>query len=593
MKRIFLLVVGVFLFYINISAQVSSEITVDELKEHVNYLASDKLEGRRAGSEGGLLAAEYIKTQLQQLGLKLLDEEGFQPFKITTSVKLGDENYLKAAGFEGKLEEDFIPVNFSSNASLKAKVDFVGYGIKYDSDTLKWNDYSDIDVKDKWVIVLRGTPDSLSLGQIPDDFGSLYKKVITAKDNGAAGVIFVSGKTFDSEDELMDLGSDLKFTNSAIPVIHVKRNFIDKFLAPHEIAIELLENQILQSESPYSISFDDEIDAQTEIVKVEKETRNVVALLNGSDPQLADQYIVIGSHYDHLGYGGPGSGSRRPNENAIHNGADDNASGVAANIEIIERLSLNKEKIRRSIIFAAFGAEEMGLIGSKEFVENLPVEKDKIVCMFNFDMLGRLDSNDTGLAVGGTGTAKEFDDMLEETLKSSPLEIKKTPEGYGPSDHASFYANDIPVLFFFTGAHEDYHTPDDDAEKINYIGEKLIADFAYDLVVDIANSDEALTYQEAGPKTQQSSRPKFKVTLGIMPDVASTDIQGLKAEAVIEGRPAYNAGMQKGDIIVAMEGKPVGDIYEYMARLADFKPGQRISVEVLRDGKTKILIVEL
>ncbi len=593
MQRSFIVAISFVLFIINGFAQESPDITVDELKGHVYFLADDELEGRKPGTGGDIKAAEYIREHLLQSGVELLGDNGFQKFFVTTSVKLGENNKLNFEGNEGKVEEDFVPVNFSANASLKSSVVFVGYGIKYEGENLKWDDYAGVDVNGKWVIILRGTPDSLSTGSIPDDFGSLTKKVITAKDNGAAGIIFVSGKEFDADDNLMDITRDMKITTFDIPVLQVKRDFLDKVLANYEVAIELLENQIQQSESPYSINLETEISAETEIVKVEKETTNIIGMVKGSDPALSDQYIVIGAHYDHLGYGGPGSGSRSPNEHSIHNGADDNASGSSAILEIIEKAAANKDKLKRSIIFAAFGAEEMGLIGSKEFVEKPPVELDKIDAMFNFDMVGRLDSNNTGLAVGGTGTAVEFDSLLDENLENYPLEIKRTPEGYGPSDHASFYAQDIPVLFFFTGAHEDYHKPSDDSDKLNYAGEKLITDFAYDILIEVANAEKRLTYQEAGPKTQESSRPNFKVTLGIMPDVSSSDIQGLKAEAVIEGRPAYKAGMQKGDIIVAMEGKPVNDIYEYMARLADFKPGQRITVEVMRDGKKEILIVEL
>jgi len=213
--------------------------------------------------------------------------------------------------------------------------------------------------------------------------------------------------------------------------------------------------------------------------------------------------------------------------------------------------------------------------------------------MINLDMVGRLDSETRALSIGGSGTAIGFEEMVDPIVDEHGLKANYAPEGYGPSDHASFYARDIPVLSFMTSMHGDYHTPQDDIELINLKGQKIVSDLIYSIVVHLANRDETLVFQEAGPKTRQSMRRRFKVTLGIMPDVAATDIKGLRANVVIPDRPAAQAGMKKGDIIVAMEGKSVNDIYEYMHRLSDFQPGQRISIEVMRDGEKVILIVEL
>jgi Zn-dependent M28 family amino/carboxypeptidase len=325
---------------------------------------------------------------------------------------------------------------------------------------------------------------------------------------------------------------------------------------------------------------------------LQKKTQNVEFMIEGSDPILKGEYIVIGAHYDHLGYGGSGSGSRRPDTNAIHYGADDNASGVSSVLEIAEKLYAYKSALKRSVLVYLFGAEEMGLLGSKHLVNNPNIELSKMKHMINLDMVGRL-GEDKGLTVGGTGTAAGIEDILNKLSEGHNLNIKTSPEGYGPSDHASFYSKDVPVLFFFTGIHEDYHTPADVPGKINYEGMKSINNMVYDLVVELANLDEALAYQEAGPKTRETSRRKFKVTLGIMPDVSGSGVKGLTADAVMEGRPADLAGMKKGDVIVAMEGKPVNDIYEYMSRLSEFKPGQRISVDVMRDGEKVVLIVDL
>jgi hypothetical protein len=291
--------------------------------------------------------------------------------------------------------------------------------------------------------------------------------------------------------------------------------------------------------------------------------------------------------------GGPGSGSRRPDTLAVHNGADDNASGTAAIMEIIERLAAMQPHPRRSIVFASFSAEEMGLLGSKEFVNHPPVDLSKVQAMVNLDMVGRLDPKTHGISIGGVGTAKGLEDRVRKYTEQHGLHATFSQEGYGPSDHASFYTKDIPVLFFFTGINEDYHTPDDDADRINYEGEKQVADCVADIVADLANGDERLAFTEAGPKQPKEGRRRFKVTLGIMPDVTGGDGSGLRVDAVMDGRPAKVAGMLKGDVIVSMEGKSVTNIYDYMARLSECKSGQRISVEVRRGDEVKVLIVQL
>jgi aminopeptidase YwaD len=233
----------------------------------------------------------------------------------------------------------------------------------------------------------------------------------------------------------------------------------------------------------------------------------------------------------------------------------------------------------------------MGTLGAEFFTRHSLVPLEQIKFMFNFDMVGRLDSN--VLTLYGTGTAVGLENMLREHAERYHLDLSMLPEGLGPSDHARFYAESIPVLMFFTGLHEDYHTPADDADKLNYPGQKRLTEFAYDVILDAANQEEAFIFQEAGPKTRNISRRKFKVTLGIMPDIAGIEKRGMRVDAVTPGRPAANAGMRVGDIIIFIEGKSVRDVYEYMHRLSEFQVGQRISVEVLRGDEKVILIVEL
>lgn len=573
----------------------SPEITVEELKGHIGYLASDDLEGRKPGTPGIEKAANYIVEQLKKLEATPAGDDYFQTLEIVTEMKLGEGNMLSFGGFKGKVEEDFIPLNISENGEVTASAVFVGYGFQIDEDSLKWDDYSEMDTEGKWVIIMRGSPSGAGgHGADPyENHSSLRKKILTARDNKAAGVMFVTGKEFQEADDLIKLSFSRRETPAGLPALHIKREVFNSLIADAGITIDDLEKNINEIKAPASFELDVEINGVADLERIKAATRNVTAIIEGNDPVLKDEFILIGAHYDHLGYGGVGSGSRAPDTVAIHNGADDNASGTAAAIEVFEKLAANKNELKRSILFMAFTAEEMGLVGSKYFADNPFVDLDKINFMINMDMVGRLDNDTKNLTVGGTGTAVGLEDMLKTHVDKSGLNVKYSSEGYGPSDHASFYAKDIPVMFVFTGVHEDYHTPQDDAHLINYEGEKVVADLVYDVAFDIANQTDALVYQEAGPKEPQNTYKRFKVTLGIMPDVASSDVKGVRADAVIEGRPAYNAGMQKGDIIIAMEGKSVNDIYDYMNRLADFEPGQRISVDVKRGDETVVLIVDL
>jgi Zn-dependent M28 family amino/carboxypeptidase len=323
-------------------------------------------------------------------------------------------------------------------------------------------------------------------------------------------------------------------------------------------------------------------------------TPNVIAIIEGNDPLLKNEFIVIGAHFDHLGFGGWGSGSRMPDTTAIHNGADDNASGTAGIIELAERLAASAKDFKRSIVVMAFGAEEMGLLGSQFFVSNPLIDLKKVKAMINFDMIGRLDPDKNSIMLAGTGTATEMEDFLANFEENSNLSFGHSPEGYGASDHASFYASGVPVMFFSTGAHEDYHTPFDDADKINYEGEKQILDYAYGIIVDLVNRDDNLTFQEAGPRKKTTGYGRgLKVKLGIMPDFTSSENNGLGVGGVTNGGPASKAGMQKGDRIIAIDGLEIANIYDYMNRLKKLKPGQTISVDVIRNNEKKVLVVVL
>ena len=332
---------------------------------------------------------------------------------------------------------------------------------------------------------------------------------------------------------------------------------------------------------------------------VERTTHNILAVLPGKDKQLKNEYIVVGSHYDHLGLGGQGSGSRRPDTLGVHPGADDNASGDAVVLELAKYFK--KVRSPRSIIFAFFGAEEQGLVGSKQFLEwmkqaddqrkNLPADQEGIVAMVNLDMVGRM--RDNAMSVSGTGTSSAFKAMAEAAAEQTKLNISCTPDGYGPSDHASFVAQDIPVLFLTTGGHMEYHTPDDVPSTLNYDGMQQTLDFSKELITRLASMPTTPDYISV-PSSNTMKHAKFKVTLGLMPDVMGVSrIPGLRADIVVAGKPAHTAGIRSGDIIQEIDGKPVKNMDDYMQRLSELEPDTTIPVKVLRNEEILTFQVHL
>lgn len=334
--------------------------------------------------------------------------------------------------------------------------------------------------------------------------------------------------------------------------------------------------------------------------KTEKRTtHNIMAVLPGNDKRLRHEYIVVASHYDHLGMGGQGSGSRRPDTLGVHPGADDNASGDAVVLQLARHFKMTGTP--RSIIFAFFGAEEQGLVGSKAFLEwmkqpdgrriNLPNQIKDIVSMVNLDMVGRMRNH--AMSVSGTGTSSQFKTMVEKVAEQNGLHVSCIPDGYGPSDQASFVAADIPVLFLTTGGHMEYHTPADVPSTLNYDGMQQTLVFTRELVARIVAMPTTPDYISV-PSTQTMKHAKFKVTLGLMPDVmGASDKPGLRADIVVAGKPAHQAGIRSGDIIQEIDGKPVKDINEYMERLAELQAGTTIPVKVLRGEETLLFQVHL
>ena len=586
----------IFLLILLSNVVFSQEIrtSASDLQEYVTFLASDSLKGRKPGTKEINVAATYIRDHFKSAGLKLLGEDGFQWFEIVTDVKLGDKNALALGEYDALLKKDFIPLSFSTNSTVNSPVIFAGYGFDIDLDSLKWSDYKGVDVKGKWVMIFRADPDLDNPDSKFIAYGDVRSKVLTAKDQGASGLLLVTPKGVDKEDKLMPLVVENNEVKGGIPIVSITREFADRLLKKRGITIDSLERILVSSKAPKSFETGETVIGTVDLVVEHQRTANVMALIEGSDPKLKNEYLVVGGHYDHLGYGGKGSGSRTPDTIAVHNGADDNASGTAMVMELAKKLAPEKGNIKRSILFVTFSSEEIGLLGSKYFVNHPPVELKKMKAMFNFDMVGRFEKEKNSISVSGTGTSVEADSILKSLEQKLPFAVVHSPDGFGPSDHAAFYSSDIPVFYFNTGVHTDYHTPFDDVEKLDFDAEMKIGDFAASVILGVDNLPEALTFKVSGKKENSGrSGRRLKVTLGIMPDFAGTEKKGLRIDGVTKDGPADKGGMKKGDIIIAINGMQVGNIYEYMSRLQKLKLGTTISVEIIREEKNQILIIQL
>ncbi|MCU0458884.1 MAG: M20/M25/M40 family metallo-hydrolase [Bacteroidales bacterium] len=588
MKTIFIISAAIFITACAGTGKKGT-ITSEELTQITGELASDRFSGRGTGTGGDSLAALYIKKEFLKAGVEPFSGSGLQTFAVNVAAEAGASNRLSVDGNEYATGIDFMPLALTSNSALEAPVVFCGYGLLPSGDTLHRDDFAGVDVSGKWALVLRGYPESDPESKGYASLSTDRLKVLNAREKGAAGVLLVSGEKWDMADNL-DKPSRSE-SGAGIPVLQVNRSVADAILKGSSGTLAELEEKASQAKTHTALTAVAAVSAEAEVVKKEALTSNVVMTIRGES--IPDEYLVIGAHYDHLGMGGPGSSSRTPDTVAVHYGADDNASGVALMIELAERLAASGDNPARSIIFVAFSGEEMGLLGSKHFVENTGIDPSAINLMINLDMVGRMKEGN-GLQVAGVGTAAGLRDTVMAYADTTAVSLAFTSEGYGPSDHSSFYGKNIPVLSLTTGAHLDYHTPFDTPEKLNYEGMVKIGDLLYNIVSSAAGQTARLAFTEAGPKQPTGPMSRRRgITLGIMPDFAGNVQNGLRADFVTPGKPAALGGMLKGDIIVAIDEKPVGNIEDYMFRLSQLKPGQMITVEVLRNDERELLLIQL
>jgi len=572
------------------SPNFEKEITRGEIQSIVQFLASDSLEGRYPGTEDDSALTHYIARQFDRAGLVAGEQEGIQTFPVPIRVKPGPVISLSVEGKPLSKNNDFIVSSFSASGTTSAPAVFAGYGFIIDTDSMQWNSYRGVDLQDCWVILFTGHPGPDQQEKSFRDYTPLRNKALEAADRGAAGVIFIDPPGKNPQDTL-HFYNDRK-PPMDIPILHMARQAANTHIFSQKgYTVEALQKEIEKEMVPLSLVIEREIEAVTEIITETIQTHNVFASMKGSVPSYAGEYIMIGAHHDHLGRGGKGSSSRQPDTMAIHYGADDNASGVTGVIQISENLVSRSPA--RSFIFATFGAEELGLLGSRYFADHPPVAINRVKTMINLDMVGRL-RKDRRLRIGGVGTSPIFRSLIDTVNKKYEFRIQYSREGYGPSDHASFYAKDIPVLFISTGAHSDYHTPADTPSELNYEGMVEVISFIADLAYELGDYRDFIPYSRAGPKAASPSRHGYgEVTLGLMPDVTYEGNKGMPVMFVSEGKPAAIGGMKDGDTIKALDGKPVGNVYDYMTRLGKLEKGQNVIVTVKRKQDTLDLLIQL
>jgi aminopeptidase YwaD len=586
-----------------ISVTKGAQLSAERAAKHIQVLASDNLQGRRAGTTYADEAAAYIEKEFRSYGLKPASSAGFlQPFTFVAAVKLGAGNsfQVKTVGATRSLKvgDEFMPLAFSSSEPAAGEVVFAGYGIS--APELQFDSYTGVDPKGKIVMILRGSPDGDNPHGRFADYTQpgleIQNKTLKAREKGARGVIFVSAENKFSEDRLSRLHHDLNFLDSGVPTVVVSREAATSLLASSQIPLADAEAKAKDPGSALVLK-GETVDFKMDVIKVNGKSANVVGVLQGSDPQLSSEYVIIGAHYDHLGLGGPESLAANP-EGQIHHGADDNASGTAGVLELARVLASERGKIKRSIMFITFSGEELGLLGSGAYTKNPIVPLGSTIAMLNMDMIGRL--RNSSLFIGGVGTSPAWKPLIQKlngTIQvastgpgngsGSRFQLSFGEDGFGPSDHQSFYVRDIPVLFFFTGAHDDYHKPTDTADKINAEGLKQVAELVGDLALSVANEPQRIAFTKVKVEQKPTGRG-FRVYLGTVPNY-SDQSDGMKLDGVRPGSPAEKAGLRAGDFIVKLGKTPVKNVYDYTYALGEMRAGEEVEVAIRRDGKEMIL----
>jgi len=588
----------------------STAIANKRIGEDIKYLASDQLKGRQPGTPEMKLAEDYILQAFKEAGLKPGGSEDsyLQTFDVTnrraSHTINADTTHLRLTTPTGEslsleYEQQFVPMVYKESYKLEdLSVAFVGYGINASREH-NYNEYRNLNVEGKVVVMIRGEPqqtrvDSVFDGEDTSRYSYLQTKVDAAIAAKAAAIILVNdaGRAFDN-DSADDLASASQFgrVTKEIPFVHMKRQTFNEMLKQSPVytaigdplsSLSEIESEIDATLEPLSQTLSDwQIKMAAEFIEVKTTTSNIIGIVQGAGA-LAEETIVVGAHYDHLGMGDYGSRSRDAGK-AIHNGADDNATGTAAVMELARRFGKRTQTPTRRIVFICFSAEELGLVGSKHYVDNSVVPIEQTVAMVNFDMIGYL--REDSLLMFGWDTATDFDAMLIESNENVGLTLVKPPTGFGGSDHMAFNAQKIPNVFFNTGLTGVYHTPDDDFEAINVPG-----------VVRIIGLSEAflkqLTTSEQRPQYAQPRRPSKDVKLGIAISI-DQKTERLTIERLVEDSLAQKAGVEVGDQIMAFNGTTKVDSHRRLSREIKRASGKVVQIILDRDGEAVVLDLDL
>ena len=555
------------------------------------------MEGRGPGTSGLARASSLIEHRYKTLALQPAGTNGYvQPFTVTTGAKLKADNSLVVVDGSTKqplaINQDFEPISFSSSGSFTGPMVFVGYGAS--ADEFQYDDYAGVDVKDKIVVLLRYEPETFSAKtghQGLTQHSQLVTKAINARNHGAKAVIFVNGKLADSEeDSLMRFGGVSGPEDVGIMLLQVKNSVADSWFKAAGKSLAEVQQQINASGKPASFAFPAtlQLALTIDIEQTHARVDNVLAYLPGK----SDQYIIIGAHYDHLGRGD--SNSLAPSQiGQIHPGADDNASGTAGVLELARLFAPLKGQLDRGILFMNFSGEELGLLGSAYWVKNPTMPLDHCVAMINMDMIGRI--RDNKIFIGGVGTGSTFVPILEAAQKKADFKIEYSPGGYSASDHTSFVASKIPVLFFFSGLHADYHKPSDTWDKINAASAAQLLNMVADVMLQLASAPQPPQFVVvAGEKPMGgiSGGGGYGPYFGSIPDFGEVK-DGVRFSDVRPGSPAAKAGLKAGDILVQFGDKPIHNLYDFTDALRRSKVGQTVEVKVLRDGQPLTVSVTL
>ena len=567
----------------------------------VKLLTEPKMEGRGDGSKGLARAEHVLEARYKSLGLEPAGSHGyFQPFAVTTGAKLKGKNRLVFENGKNntdlKLQQDYVPLSFSRSAAETAPLVFAGFGIT--APEFDYDDYAGMEVKDKFVVVLRYEPKGFvakTMSASLTRHAGVVTKAINARNHGAKGVILVNGQLNEGEEDVLTrFGSVSGPEDVGILLVQVKNAAADEWFRAAGKSLQQVQVAINTNTKPASFAFPDSM--QVSLAVAIENTRTTVNNVLAYMPGKTDEYVVLGAHYDHLGRGT--FDSLAPSQiGQIHPGADDNASGTAGLLELARVLSPLKGQLDRGILFASFAGEELGLLGSAAWVKDPTKPLDKAVAMLNMDMIGRIQDNK--VYVGGVGTGSDFQKILEQARGDSPLKFEISPGGYSSSDHTSFVMKRIPVLFFFSGLHSDYHKPSDTWDKINSGSAAMLVNIVARTAVELASEPGKPTFVEviennphAGLPVSGSGGGGYGPYFGSIPDFGQTE-NGVRFSDVKPGSPAAKAGLRAGDVLIQFSSKPVKNLYDFTDALRSSKVGDVVPVTVLRDGKELKVEVKL